>query len=129
MPVMAQTGRYHKLSLHSCTTVRPHLLQIFVQICTEYYLFNSANARHNGLGMMAAFLRLFAKMVTACPNPLDGDCYTLLICSWPEYSTIFTIDYDRVLFNISESCVDRFYNVIIFIVRIYLLLKLTIALY
>jgi len=32
------------------------------------------NACHNGLGEMAAFLRLFAKMVTACTSPLAGTC-------------------------------------------------------
>lgn len=33
------------------------------------------NACHNGLGEMAAFLRLFAKMVTAYPSPIAGTCY------------------------------------------------------
>jgi len=32
------------------------------------------NVRHNGLGKMAAFFQLLAKMVTACPNPLAGVC-------------------------------------------------------
>lgn len=43
------------------------------------FRFMVSNARRNGLGMMAAFLRLFAKMVIACPNPLAGACYAFLL--------------------------------------------------
>jgi len=32
----------------------------------------TANAGHNGLGKMAAFLSVFSKKVTACPIPLAG---------------------------------------------------------
>jgi len=41
--------------------------------------FQKHNACHNGLGKMAAFLRLFAKMVTACPSPLAGTCYVIVL--------------------------------------------------
>jgi len=36
--------------------------------------FFTVNARNNGLGGMAVFLRVFAKMVTACPIPLACAC-------------------------------------------------------
>jgi hypothetical protein len=35
------------------------------------------NACHNGLGEVAAFLRLFAKTVTVYPSPIDGTGYTI----------------------------------------------------
>jgi hypothetical protein len=36
------------------------------------------NACHNGLGEMAAFVRVFAQKVTAYPSPIAGTCYTFL---------------------------------------------------
>jgi len=40
----------------------------------RFTMANAHNACHNGLGEMAAFLRFFAKMVTACPSPIAGTC-------------------------------------------------------
>jgi len=34
----------------------------------------ASNACHNGLGEMAAFLRLFAKTVAVYPSPIGGTC-------------------------------------------------------
>ena len=45
------------------------------------------NACNNGLGEMAAFLRLFAKMVTTRPNPIVCDCYAIQIPPKPNLAT------------------------------------------
>jgi hypothetical protein len=37
------------------------------------------NTCHNGLGEMAAFVRLFAQKVTACPSPIDGTGYVIFL--------------------------------------------------
>jgi hypothetical protein len=49
---------YHKIPFQSATSILGH----------------SHNACHNGLGEVAAFLRLFAKTVTVYTSPIAGTC-------------------------------------------------------
>jgi hypothetical protein len=46
----------------------------FVELVTLSILLEFDNASHTGLGEMVAFLRVFAKKVTAYPSPSDLPC-------------------------------------------------------